>query len=120
MPSGMGTTAITPGRLATEVASKRLTLPPNAGLARPAAWTIPGRTTATPTVADPSILAGLSTRGRDLPRSVQAERGLSGGSCGGGSAAAAAATAPKPTERPVGACTIRPFSARQPAAATCQ
>src|SRR5262249_14622830 len=108
------TTGITAGRVATEVASKRLTLPPNAGLARTAAWTIPGTTTSTPNVADPSILAGLSTRGRDLPRSVQAERGLSGGGRGGGRAGPAPPAGPQAPPPPGGARAPPPLSAPPP------
>ncbi len=84
------TTAETPPGFAPTAASE----PPTAGACTTTACCMPGTRTSMPYSAAPRVLAGMSTRGTDVPMMRSALCGVSVGAAGTGSFAAATASAP--------------------------
>ncbi len=78
----------------TDLALPHYTLPPNTGLCASAAYSIPGNLTSRPNWALPSILAGVSVRGRGVPMILNWLLGFNFTSLGTGSCAAASASSP--------------------------
>ncbi len=111
-PFAIATAPRTPGNFFAFAASKRTSLPPATGHRAIAANSMSGARVSSPYLARPVTIAGPSIRGTRVPTIRKSFGSLSGGSFGTGSFAASPARAPKPSRRPVGACTTNPFSAR--------